>query len=102
MIEKITEKSQPSDPDCTHATTAHNDQLAYTDSMKTNGNDKALESYKIFPYVAWIITFGFAVFVYNITVELQNVTKELQEQTIFLQDRIGIPPEEIEDFENNR
>ena len=68
--------------------------------MKTNENDKALESYKIFPYVAWLVTIGFAIFVYNITVELQTVTRDLQVQTSILMDKINTPAEQIEDFES--
>jgi len=64
--------------------------------MKTNGNDKALESYKIFPYVAWILTFAFAVFVYNITVELRTVAESLQAQTNFLQERINQTPDAMQ------
>lgn len=67
--------------------------------MKTNGNDKALESYKIFPYVAWILTFGFAAFVYNITMDLKEVTLELQQQTEWLQERIEAPAAADTDFD---
>ncbi|MBP6881335.1 MAG: hypothetical protein KBC35_01810 [Candidatus Pacebacteria bacterium] len=67
--------------------------------MKTNGNDKALESYKIFPYVAWILTFSFAVFVYSITVKLNAVAEDLQAQTKFIQERIDQSPESIESFD---
>lgn len=56
--------------------------------MKTNGNDKALESYKIFPFLAWGLTIGFAFFVYNITVELKETTTELEIRTKILQERI--------------
>lgn len=56
--------------------------------MKTNGNDKALESYKIFPYVAWGVTLGFAFFVYNLTSELVDITRDLQRQTDVLQMQI--------------
>jgi|GEM_PF-668068 len=66
--------------------------------MKTNGNDKALESYKIFPYVAWIITFGFVLFVYNITMELKKVANNLQSQTHFLQQQIKAPASEVGNF----
>jgi len=61
--------------------------------MKTNGNDKALEAYKIFQYVAWALTFGFALFVYNITMELKTVAENLQAQTEFLQEQIKTAPE---------
>ena len=68
--------------------------------MKTNGNDKALESYKIFPYVAWGVTLFFTVFVYNITMELKNVTEDLQAQTQYLVEKVDTPVEQIEDFED--
>jgi hypothetical protein len=66
--------------------------------MKTNGNDKALESYKIFPIFAWITICGFAYFVYNITVELKGVTDRLEIRTQQLESKINIPVEDIEDF----
>ena len=68
--------------------------------MKTNGNDKALEGYKIFPYVAWALTVIFAIFVYNITMELKAVTEDLQKQTQRLQEKVNMPVEQIEDFES--
>ena len=66
--------------------------------MKKIGTDRTLESFKIFPYVAWGITILFAVFVYNITLELKTVTEDLQAQTNYLHDRIDASPELIEDF----
>lgn len=68
--------------------------------MKTNGNDKALEAYKIFPYVAWGLTIVFVLFVYNIVLELKEVTQNLQEQTYQLQMKVEMPVNEIVDFEN--
>ncbi|MCA9360657.1 hypothetical protein H6785_00880 [Candidatus Nomurabacteria bacterium] len=59
--------------------------------MKTNGNDKSLEAYKIFPYVAWILTACFAFFVYKITTDLKSVVADLQEQTQRLQDKVDTP-----------
>lgn len=67
--------------------------------MKTNGNDKALESYKIFPIVAWLLTFSFAIFVYNITQDLKDIATDLQTQSDFLQQQANRPIEEITDFE---
>lgn len=68
-------------------------------NMKTNGNDKTLESYKIFPYVAWTLTFAFAVFVYHITTELRVVAQNLQAQTEFLQESIEKTSEGVQ-FQN--
>jgi hypothetical protein len=61
--------------------------------------DKSLESIKIFPYVAWILTAGFAFFVYNITMELKDVTTKLQAQTDALEEKINTPVGSIESFE---
>ena len=68
--------------------------------MKTNGNDKALEAYKIFPFITWGLTVVFAFFVYNITMELKAVTESLQAQTDALQAKVNTPVGEIDDFEN--
>lgn len=62
--------------------------------MKIKSNDRSLESYKIFPYIAWIVTLGFSVFVYNITMELKAVAENLQAQTKFLQEQIDAPTTE--------
>lgn len=70
--------------------------------MKTNGNDKALEAYKIFPYVAWTLTLGFALFVYNITVKLTEVTQDLQMQTQFLEEHINLAPTASTSYEMER
>lgn len=67
--------------------------------MKTNGNDKALESYNIFPIVAWILTFSFAIFVYKITQDLKEIATDLQRQSDILQQQTNKPIEEITDFE---
>ena len=72
----------------------------YNIDMKTNGNDKTLEAYKIFPYVAWGLTVVFSFFVYNITMDLKTVTENLQSQTKALELKVNTPTEKIEDFEN--
>jgi hypothetical protein len=59
----------------------------------------ALETFAIFPYVAWGLTIVFAVFVYNITQELQAITADLQAQTAELRHNANIPVNEITDFE---
>ena len=57
------------------------------DMNKSTGK-RSLEGYKIFPYIAWGLTFVFALFVYNITNELQGVTSQLQTQADQLQVQI--------------
>lgn len=36
-----------------------------------------LESYKIFPYVAWALVVGFALFTYSLTVQLQQELNDI-------------------------
>jgi hypothetical protein len=67
--------------------------------MKLNNSDKSLESFKIFPYVAWTLVFLFALFVYNITMELKAVAESLQMQTEWLQEKIDAPDNQFTDFE---
>lgn len=59
----------------------------------------ALETFKIFPYIAWGLTLVFALFVYNITRELQTITQELQAQTAELRQQVHTPVHEMTDFE---
>jgi len=68
-------------------------------SMKTNGNDKALESYKIFPIIAWILVIGFALFVYKIAMDLNETAKRLGAQADLLEQNAKTRPEEIENFD---
>jgi Tfp pilus assembly protein PilN len=67
--------------------------------MKIGASDKTLESYRFFPYVAWIITISFALFVYNLTMEVKAQTDELHQRTLMLEQLVSTPPEQIEDFE---
>ena len=68
--------------------------------MKNNKNSKALETYKIFPYVAWGLTIGFSFFVYNITAELKDTVDDLKESTDYLQQQVNTPIREIADFDD--
>ncbi len=53
--------------------------------------DRTLESFPIFPYIAWGVTFFFAFFVYQIVGELQETTKQLQMQADSIQEMIDAP-----------
>lgn len=52
--------------------------------MNFNG-ERTMEKYKVFPYIAWMLVFGFAFFVYNITLELREVSNDLKTSTHNLQ-----------------
>ena len=51
--------------------------------MKKTSNKRSLEGYKIFPYIAWLLIIGFAVFAYNLTNEVGEVTHKLQQETVY-------------------
>jgi len=72
--------------------------------MQLDTGKRSLEKFKIFPYVAWGLTIGFAIFVYNITTELQAVTRDLQQQTQALEAKIEAndPQADFDSFRNNR
>ncbi len=55
--------------------------------------DRTLESFPIFPYIAWGVTFFFAFFVYQIVGELRETTKQLQMQADSIQEMIDAPIE---------
>lgn len=67
--------------------------------MKTNGNDKTLESYKIFPIIAWVLIIGFALFVYSIAVDLKQTADQLGAQADLLQKNARTPAADIVDFD---
>lgn len=67
--------------------------------MKTNGNDKALESYKIFPYLAWILIIGFSYYVYAIAMNLQETAERLRAQADLSGVYTNTPAREIVDLE---
>ncbi len=64
--------------------------------------DRTLESFPIFPYIAWGVTFFFAYFVYQIVVELQETTKQLQIQADSIQQMIDIPAKQAEGTKHTR
>jgi hypothetical protein len=45
--------------------------------MRPRVSDRSLESFKIFPYIAWVLIIGFGVFVYQITQKLEEVSAEI-------------------------
>ncbi len=66
--------------------------------MKNKSNNRTLESFKIFPYLAWMLVAGFSVFVYYITVELRQVADDLALQSEFLSEQVKKNPTDIKDF----
>ena len=48
---------------------------------KKSSGDHTLESFKIYPYIAWALIIGFAVFVYTITTNLKAAAYDLRIQS---------------------
>jgi hypothetical protein len=63
-----------------------------------HAKDRRLESFRLFPYVAWILTALFTFFVYQITVELREVSANLELQSEFIEEQVKKQPENIKDF----
>lgn len=59
---------------------------------------RSLEQYRVFPYIAWILVGGFALFVYHLTIELRAYNNELAASTATLEERANMNPLEITDF----
>ena len=66
--------------------------------MKKSGNKRSLESFKVFPYLAWTVIAGFGFLVYHISVELRTVTQDLSTQSEFIETQAKKSPEQIENF----
>lgn len=45
--------------------------------MLHSTGERTLEKYKIFPYIAWALFIGFAIFVYTLVMQLQAATESL-------------------------
>jgi hypothetical protein len=67
--------------------------------MKKIGTDRTLESFKVFPYLAWGLVIIFTAVVYNITLHLRIAASELKTQTEFTQMQAHTDPTQIKNFE---
>ena len=68
--------------------------------IKTKANGRSLESFAVFPYIAWGVTILFAIFVYNITLDLKETATRLQAQADSIEAKANMPVDQIEDFSN--
>ncbi len=60
---------------------------------------RALEQYRVFPFLAWSLVIGFSFFVYQLTAELKSVNASFAEQTGILEARANQDPAQITNFE---
>jgi len=44
--------------------------------------DKSLESHKFFPWIAWVVVIGFAIFTYALTVSVQADIDYIVDETV--------------------
>lgn len=54
--------------------------------MRYTTGERTLEKYKAFPYVAWVLFIGFAIFVYTLVIELQETAESLATSSATYQD----------------
>jgi hypothetical protein len=66
---------------------------------KSFGSDRNLESFKVFPYVAWALIILFTFIVYHITVNLRLAAADLKAQTEFTHIQSQMDPTKIKNFE---
>ncbi len=59
---------------------------------------RPLESFRIFPYLAWGLIIGFAFFVYTLTTELKNAQSDMSVRIEALEARANQDPSAITDF----
>jgi hypothetical protein len=58
----------------------------------------SLESFRIFPYVAWLLIGSFSYFVYNLTLTLNDERILIEQQIASLEERSKQDPATITDF----
>lgn len=64
--------------------------------------ERTLEKYRIFPYIAWILFIGFALFLYTLVMQLQAATMSLEATSISfrtIDDRVQSNEDRIEALE---
>lgn len=64
--------------------------------MKNSTGKRSLERYAIFPYVAWGLIAGFALFVYDLANTLEENSTLLQERTTELHTKIQKDPQMVD------
>jgi hypothetical protein len=59
---------------------------------------RSLESFRLFPYIAWGLIVGFSVFVFSLASELRTVQAEKAAASTRLEDLANSNPLEITDY----
>jgi hypothetical protein len=59
---------------------------------------RALEQYRVFPFIAWGLVIGFAFFVYTLTTELKETVATLETETQTLETWANTDPSTITEF----
>ncbi len=65
--------------------------------------ERTLEKYKLFPYIAWILFIGFAMFVYTLVIDLQAAAESLTDTSVSyesINDKVLSNEERIEALES--
>jgi hypothetical protein len=60
--------------------------------------DNRLESHRFFKYMAWLLVFIFAYFVYTLAMDLRAATDHIGAKSRNLQEKVSTDVNEIKDF----
>lgn len=66
--------------------------------MRRMAKSRPLESFRVFPYIAWLLVISFAFFVYSLANELKETQSNYNERTQTLEARATQDPMSITDF----
>jgi hypothetical protein len=66
--------------------------------MKRTFQSRKLESFKLFPYIAWGLIILFVVFVYKLSTALDTKSKELEEQTSSLESKVEVKNRDLKNI----
>ncbi|MEK7462533.1 MAG: hypothetical protein AAB618_03070 [Patescibacteria group bacterium] len=69
--------------------------------MLPRKTDRKLESFKLFPYLAWGLVVLFVFFVYKLTIELSDNANVLNEQSDSIETKVNVKSSDLKniDFE---
>jgi hypothetical protein len=66
--------------------------------MLRRTTDRKLESFKIFPYIAWGLIILFVFFVYKLSTTLDKKSEELDKETSSLETKINVKNKDLKNI----
>lgn len=66
--------------------------------MLRNQTDRKLESFRAFPYIAWVTIIVFGLFVFKLSTELKDNAKALDEQASSLENKVNVQSKDLKNI----